>query len=108
MPTPEKNNNFANLFVNNKKLSDKHPDYQGDALVEGKEYFASCWIKTDKNGHEYLSLSLTPKPIRQTQGATTPPLRRPAPAQTAPAPPAPKSPPPPAPEDEPVDVPDFS
>jgi hypothetical protein len=105
MPTSDQHNNFANLFVNNKKLTDKHPDYQGDALVEGKEYFASCWIKKTQYGDDYLSLSLTPKPARQTQGATTPPLRRPAPA-TAPAPS--KSPPPPAPEDEPADVPDFS
>jgi len=55
------NSNRGALFVNDRKESDKHPDYRGTAEVEGVECWVSCWIKTSSKGAKYLSLAFTPK-----------------------------------------------
>ena len=47
------------LFRNDKKEKPSHPDYRGDALVRGKKYWLSGWIKQGKNGR-FLSLAFRP------------------------------------------------
>lgn len=49
------------LFKNQRKESDRHPDYTGQLNVGGDDYRLSAWIKTDKNGAKYMSLSVKPK-----------------------------------------------
>lgn len=49
------NNMRGVLFKNNKKESDKHPDYKGEVNIEGIEYWQSAWINEDKNGKKYMS-----------------------------------------------------
>ncbi len=44
------------LFRNNKKETEKHPDYTGRCLVNGKEMFMSAWINESKNGIKYMAL----------------------------------------------------
>lgn len=47
-----------------KKTSDNSPDYRGQINIDGVDYWLSAWIKTDKNGAKYMSLS----PQRKDQG----------------------------------------
>jgi hypothetical protein len=51
------NNNKGVLFKNNKKETDKHPDYNGSINIDGTDYWLSAWINKDKNGNSYMSLS---------------------------------------------------
>jgi hypothetical protein len=54
------NNMRGVLFKNDRKESDKHPDYKGSAEVDGVEYWIAAWIKEGKNG-KFMSLSFTAK-----------------------------------------------
>lgn len=51
------NDNRGVLFRNDKKESDKHPDYKGRIDIDGTEYWLSAWIKKSKDGETYMSLS---------------------------------------------------
>lgn len=46
------------VFPNKYKKEDKHPDYKGNALIEGKLWDVAMWKKSGKNG-EFWSLSLS-------------------------------------------------
>lgn len=50
--------NSGVLFKNTKKTSDKHPDWNGTAMIDGKEYKLSTWIKEGKKG-KFFSISFT-------------------------------------------------
>ena len=52
--------NTGSLFSNKEnKKTDKHPDYTGKALVDGKVKNLSAWINTAKSsGKQYLSLKI--------------------------------------------------
>jgi len=52
------NTNRGVLFKNDKKESDRHPDYTGTLNVNGVEHWFSAWIKTSKKGNKFMSLSL--------------------------------------------------
>ena len=66
------NKNTGVLFKNAKKKTDKHPDYTGTYTDgAGKEHWLSSWIKTDKNGNKYMSLSTTPKDARGEESQDT-------------------------------------
>lgn len=55
------NTNTGVIFTNKKKTSDKHPDRTGSLNVDGVEYWLSGWIKKDKNGQPFMSLSIKAK-----------------------------------------------
>ncbi|MFA5382092.1 MAG: DUF736 domain-containing protein [Candidatus Micrarchaeia archaeon] len=59
----EQKNNSGVLFGNDKKTKDNHPDYKGNACIEGKIYWISGWKKKGKSG-TFLSLALTEKQDR--------------------------------------------
>lgn len=48
------------LFKNDRKRSDKHPDYRGSLNVGGVDHWLSAWRKETRNGPA-LSLSIEPK-----------------------------------------------
>ena len=54
----EQKNNSGSLFRNDKKLTEKQPDYNGTVKVDGKDYKLAAWIKESKSGQKYFSLSL--------------------------------------------------
>ena len=61
-------NNSGALFVNNRKEKETHPDRTGSLNVEGKDYWISGWLKKDRNGNPYLSLSVRPKEEQSGEG----------------------------------------
>ena len=57
MSTYEMKANSGSLFSNaENKKTDKHPDYKGSCLVEGKKMNISAWINESKAGKKYMSL----------------------------------------------------
>jgi uncharacterized protein (DUF736 family) len=59
--TEYNNDNTGALFKNDKKESDKHPDYRGTITIAGVEYWQSAWISKSKSGATYMSQKFTPK-----------------------------------------------
>jgi len=56
--------NSGVLFKNDKKESEKHPDYKGNLTIDGKDYWLSAWIKEGKGG-KFMGLALSPKDAEQ-------------------------------------------
>jgi uncharacterized protein (DUF736 family) len=55
----EHNNGSGTLFRNQKKETEKHPDYKGDGkLPDGTPVWISGWIKESSTGSKFLSLAL--------------------------------------------------
>ena len=51
----------GSAFRNRRKESPTHPDFTGEAMLDGKLYWLSIWEKKDKNGNPWLSLALKVK-----------------------------------------------
>lgn len=51
------NNNRGALFINDRKESDKHPDWKGRINIAGVDHWLSGWKKQTQKG-PVLSLSL--------------------------------------------------
>jgi hypothetical protein len=60
------NENRGVLFKNDRKETERHPDYKGSINIDGEEFWLSSWIKDGKSG-KFMSLSVTPKNDRQSQ-----------------------------------------
>ena len=67
------NNNTGALFKNDRKETERHPDYNGSCEVNGVEMWMSAWIKTSKGGKKFMSFSFNakevkaaPKPVQST------------------------------------------
>lgn len=59
------------LFRNDKKDSEKHPDYKGNGEVNGVEVWISAWIKTSQRTNtKYMSLSFENKEGQVVPGAS--------------------------------------
>lgn len=54
----EHKENTGSVFKNDKKESERHPDYKGSAKIDGVDYWISAWINetTDKK-KKYLKLA---------------------------------------------------
>lgn len=51
----------GSLFKNDKKTSDKHPDYKGSFKGhDGTDYWLAAWVKSGKNG-QFLSIATSKK-----------------------------------------------
>ena len=69
----ETKNNSGALFKNQRKETDKHPDYKGNAVINGVDMWVSAWIKTAQStGDKYMSLSFQPKNEEQESGRQAP------------------------------------
>lgn len=51
----------GSLFKNDRKESDNHPDYKGQLMVGGVQYWLSAWIKETDEGKKWMSIATTPK-----------------------------------------------
>lgn len=56
----EKQNNSGVFFKNDRKESEKHPDYTGTVVVDGKDYRIAVWNRVSQGGREYHSVAFTP------------------------------------------------
>ena len=71
----ENNKNSGALFRNDKRETEKHPDYTGNITIEGKEFYLSAWVnESARTGQKYFAIKATPK-------AATIPATTTAPAQ---------------------------
>ena len=56
----EKMNNSGVLFKNDKKDNERAPEYKGNIMVDGQEYWISAWIKEGKTG-KFMGLAVSPR-----------------------------------------------
>jgi uncharacterized protein (DUF736 family) len=56
------NSNSGVLFKNDRKDTERHPDYTGTWTdADGVEHWFSAWIKESKSGTKFMSVSARPK-----------------------------------------------
>jgi hypothetical protein len=48
----------GSLFVNERKETDRHPDWTGAIMLNGKEHWLNAWTKTGRGGQTFYSLSV--------------------------------------------------
>lgn len=53
----EQRDNSGALFKNDKKSSEKAPDYKGPAMVDGQEYEIAAWVNRSAKGVTYMKLT---------------------------------------------------
>jgi hypothetical protein len=51
----------GSLFKNDERKTDKHPNLQGSALIDGVEYWVSGWTKEKTDGDKWISLAFKAK-----------------------------------------------
>ncbi len=78
----EQRNNSGSLFKNDRKNNERQPDYNGNAIINGKTMRISAWIKKSQNGTAFMSLA-----FEEVNGA----YQQNASQQSAPAPQRPAS-----------------
>lgn len=70
------NRNSGTLFVNDRKATDRHPDYNGTFTgPDGVEYWVSAWTKTSKTGKQFLSFSIGQPKEQQSGGYQASPVQ---------------------------------
>jgi hypothetical protein len=52
--------NSGVLFRNDKKDNERAPEYKGNIMVDGQEYWLSAWIKEGKTG-KFMGLAVSPR-----------------------------------------------
>jgi uncharacterized protein (DUF736 family) len=68
------NKNSGVLFKNDRKETERHPDYRGTFTdSNGVEHWLSAWIKTSAKGDKFMSLSASPKDPQQAPVAQSAP-----------------------------------
>ena len=60
------NTNRGIIFKNDKKGNEKAPEYTGKGNFKGTDFEISLWVKKDKNGKSYFSVSFK-EPYKKEQ-----------------------------------------
>lgn len=61
----EQRDNTGSLFRNERKESEKHPDYSGTCTIDGKQFFFDGWLKTSESGKKWMSFSFKEKQAKK-------------------------------------------
>ena len=57
---PEYDNELSGvLFKNDRKTTDKHPDYNGTCQIDGQQYRMAAWLKDSREGKKFLNFKFT-------------------------------------------------
>lgn len=57
--------NKGTLGKNKRREKDTHPEYAGQATIDGKDFWISAWVKTSsRDGEKFFSLSFREKQER--------------------------------------------
>lgn len=74
------NTNRGSIWKNEKKESDKHPDFTGSLNVNGVDFWVSAWKRKDGASAKApaLSFAIKPKDEQQAAPASQQPPRRPS------------------------------
>ena len=67
MSTTTKTNRKGNLYVNDYKKTENHPDYTGKITISDKEYYLSGWKNTSQNGKAYISITIGEEVKQKTE-----------------------------------------
>ena len=65
--TTTKTNRKGNLYVNDYKKTENHPDYTGKITINDKEYYLSGWKNTSKNDKPYISITIGEEVKQKTE-----------------------------------------
>jgi hypothetical protein len=57
------NTNSGMLARNDKKETEKHPDFKGSINVDGVEYWLSAWVREGKEGGKMAGRKFFPYPL---------------------------------------------
>lgn len=60
------NTNRGQIWSNDRKKNDTHPDFRGSVNIKGEEYWISAWKQQGGAGFDTLSLSLAVQPKHET------------------------------------------
>ena len=61
------NTNRGSIWKNDKKETDKHPDFTGSLNVNGEDFWVSAWKRKADANPKAPALSFSIKPKEQTQ-----------------------------------------
>jgi hypothetical protein len=59
--------NDLRLWKNKDRVTEKHPNYTGNGLVEGKEFSVKLWMNVSKKGDTWFKLKFE-EPWKKTSG----------------------------------------
>jgi len=48
------------LFRNDRREKPSHPEFKGEATIEGKRFWVAAWVK-EKEGKKFFSMAFRPK-----------------------------------------------
>ncbi len=51
------NNNRGAIWGNKDRKTDKHPDFKGEAMIDGKEYWVAAWKRKENASPKAPSLN---------------------------------------------------
>lgn len=51
----------GSLFKNKRRTKSTHPEYTGQAKLDGVEYWVSAWVKEKQDGEKFFSMAFTAK-----------------------------------------------
>jgi hypothetical protein len=54
----------GHLFKNTRKTLDSHADYQGNALIGGREFYLDAWLRDGAKG-KYMAIRFKPRDEEQ-------------------------------------------
>jgi hypothetical protein len=60
-----KKDNSGALFKNDRKETESHPDYKGQAIIDGVEYWMDSWLNVAESGKKYMAVKFKAKEARQ-------------------------------------------